>query len=284
MPKNRSVILKKGKSNHLKSWLLKDKTINPLLNKIRSRFPIGTRQYFAGLWDGDGHQRLRIHKGQYKTLQCSLELAENGCEPVLELSKIFDLSVRYKKSKHPTCQPSYAVDLSGPKGKMFLLCMQPYLIEKHEPVYKILLEMGCPEKMLIKDLTFSWPYLAGYADAEGNYTMRLTHYKLKNGKKGSSYKFRFMLTSNNFTSLTFIKNKIMEEGFTFIKDYVSRYENVTPREGRHPERWKPTLDIQVGGGVKELARFYKNFYRYALIEKKREVMNKTMEYSQLIYR
>ena len=286
LPKRASVILKKSKSNNLSSWLLKDRTINPLLNQIKLRFPIETRQYFAGFWDGDGYQGLRYHKKQSKskTLHCQLELAEKGCEPVLELSKIFDLTVTYKKPRHKNHQPSYAVHLSGPKGKMFLLLIQPYLIEKHEQVYKILLEMGCPEKMLITEKTFSWPYLAGYADAEGNYTMKLHHYKQKHGRVGSTYKFRFMLTSNDFKSLTFIKNKIIEKGFKFIKDYIKRYKNVSPREHRHPERWKPTLDIQLGGGSKELARFYKNFYQYALIEKKREVINKTIEYSHLIFR
>ena len=36
--------------------------------------------------------------------------------------------------------------------------------------------------------------------------------------------------------------------------------------------------------LEDLTRFYKNFYQYALIEKKRKAMEKTMEYSQLIYR
>ena len=52
-----SVIIKKSKSNNLRSWSLKDGTINPLFHKIKSQFPIPARQYFAGIWDGDGYQR-----------------------------------------------------------------------------------------------------------------------------------------------------------------------------------------------------------------------------------
>ena len=44
----KEMILKKGKSNFLRSWRLKDGTINPLLDQIKSRFPIPVRQYFAG--------------------------------------------------------------------------------------------------------------------------------------------------------------------------------------------------------------------------------------------
>ena len=69
---------------------------------------------------------------------------------------------------------------------------------------------------------FSWPYLAGYADAEGYYQDKLRHQKAKrkNGSEyiGSSYCFGFVLTSNDIPSLTFIKERLMEAGYKFNKD------------------------------------------------------------------
>ena len=280
----KSECIKKSKSNSLRSWRLKDGTVNPLLYKIKSQFPISTRQYFAGVWDGDGYQRIRKRK-----IDLALEMAQSGCEPVLMLSKIFDLSIVYRKREgelYKNCQPTYVVTLSGPKAEMFMLLIYPYLIENRSLIRKILLERRCPENLLEKGLQFSWPYLAGYADAEGSYMMKLRHekQKRKNGYTiSSSYKFRFILTSNDFTSLTFIKNKIIERGFKFRKDYVKRYENVK-RKNRNPEKWNLTLDVALRGGPVELSRFYKNFCHYYLIKKKKDIMEKTMEYSQLIHR
>jgi hypothetical protein len=287
----REMILKKSKSNNLRSWRLKDGIINPLFYEIKDNFPIPTRQYFAGIWDGDGHQRNKqLSNRPYKTLRLCLDMAENGNEPVLMLSKIFDLSLDYvtrKGEKYKNYQPSYRVHLGGPKAEMFMLLIYPYLIENRSLVREILLERKCPENLLKEGLQFSWPYLAGYADAEGYYEMRLHHEKCKR-KNGyrivSSYKFRFNLTSNDFESLKFIKQQIIDKGFQFRKDHIDTYEKVKKRKGRSPENWKPTLRVDMGGGPKELSRFYKNFYQYVLIKKKRNSMNKTMEYSQLIYR
>ena len=287
----REMIIKKGKSNYLRTWLKKDGSLKPLFYEILARFPIAVRQYFAGIWDGDGYQRNRqLSNSSYKTLGLCLDMAENGNEPVLMLSQIFDLTLDYvtrKGEKYKNYQPSYRVHLGGPKAEMFMLLIYPYLIENRSLIRKLLLERGIPERLLKDPLTFSWPYLAGYADAEGYYEMRLYHAKCKrkNGYRiASSYKFRFNLTSNNFKSLKFIKQQIIDRGFKFRKESIETYEKVKKREGRSPENWKPTLKVDMGGGPKELTRFYKNFYQYALIEKKRKAMEKTMEYSQIIYR
>ena len=270
---------------------MKDGTVNPLFHKIKSRFPIPVRQYFAGIWDGDGYQRnTKKANRPNKILQLCLDMAENGKEPVLMLAKIFDLTIRYvtrKGERYKNSQPSYRVDLGGPKAEMFMLLVYPYLIENRSLIRKFLLERKCPENLLEEGLQFSWPYLAGYADAEGYYEMRLYHAKCKR-KNGyaisSSYKFRFNLTSNDFKSLKFIKQQIIDRGFKFQMDHIGTYEKVKGKKGQNPKNWKPTLRVDMGGGPKELTRFYKNFYQYALIEKKRKAMEKTMEYSQLIYR
>tara|TARA_R100000008_G_scaffold80226_1_gene62481 strand:- start:65 stop:904 length:840 start_codon:yes stop_codon:yes gene_type:complete len=277
-----SFIIRKSKSNNLRSWSLKDGTINPLFHKIKSQFPIPARQYFAGIWDGDGYQRNRARSNRpTKTLELSLEMAENGKEPVLMLAKIFDLTIRYctrKGEKYKNYQPTYKVSLSGPKGEMFMLLIYPYLIENKSFIRKFLLERKCPENFLKADLQFSWPYLAGYADAEGHYVMKLRHdkQKRKNGYAiSSSYKFKFNLSSNDFESLRFIKQQIINKGFHFRKDDVAIYNNI---------KWNPTLRVNLKGGPVEHSKLYKNFYMYSLISKKKKIMEKTMEYARIIHR
>ena len=217
-------------------------------------------------------------------------MAENGKEPVLMLAKIFDLTIRYctrKGEKYKNYQPTYKISLSGPKAEMFMLLIYPYLIENKSFIRKFLLERECPERLLEENLQFSWPYLAGYADAEGSYHMKLTHskHKRKNGYGISSgYKFRFNLCSNDFESLRFIKQQIINRGFKFRKEEMENYKNAKKREGTNPEKWNPTLKINLKGGPVEHSRFYKNFYIYSLISKKKKVMEKTMEYARIIYR
>jgi len=291
LEKKKQVIIKQSKSNNLRNWILKDGTINPLFHEIKDNFPIPARQYFAGIWDGDGYQRnTKKPDRPSKILQLCLDMAENGKEPVLMLAKIFDLTIRCvtrKGEKYKNYQPSYIIDLGGPKGEMFLLLIYPYLIENRSIVREILLERKCPENFLKADLQFSWPYLAGYADAEGSYHMKLTHSKQKR-KKGyaisSSYKFRFNLCSNDFESLRFIKQQIINRGFKFRKEDIHTYKNTKKREGRNPEKWRPTLHIYLKGGPVEHSKLYKNFFMYSLIKKKKDIMEKTMEYARIIYR
>jgi hypothetical protein len=274
------MIIKKSKSSNLRSWTLKDGAINPLFHEIKNKFSITARQYFAGIWDGDGYQRnTKKANRPSKTLELCLEMAENGKEPVLMLARIFDLTIRYvtrKGEKYKNYQPSYKISLSGPKAEMFMLLVYPYLIENKSIMKKILLERSCPKNVLSDNKTFSWPYLAGYADAEGHYLMKLRHtkQKRKNGYAiSSNYKFRFNLSSNDFESLKFIRQQIIDKGFKFRKENVSVYKNIN---------WNPTLRTDLKGGPAEHSRFYKNFYMYSLIKKKKDIMEKTMEYSKII--
>ena len=81
---------KESKSKNLRSWSLKDGTINPLFHKIKSQFPYSTarRDIWSGIWDGDGYQRNTATKAidTNKTLKLCLDMAENGKEPVLMLA------------------------------------------------------------------------------------------------------------------------------------------------------------------------------------------------------
>ena len=290
------MIVKKSKSTNLRSWKLKDGTIRPLFYEIKKRFPVFLRQYFAGIWDGDGYQSNAIDrrplKGGGRKLQLTLQMSESGSEPVLKLAEIFDLTLRYGQrlqDKYCNYQPTYTIDLGGPKGELFMLCIYPYCIENRNIIREILEQRKCIDKdYLDRRAQFSWPYLAGYADAEGYYQAKLRHQKAKrkNGSEyiGSSYCFGFVLTSNDIPSLTFIKERLMEAGYKFNKDYIQRYQNTKSRVGRKPETWKPTLQIKIGGGPVALSKFYKNFYMYSLIKKKQKVMRRTIDYSRLIHR
>ena len=182
---------------------------------------------------------------------------------------------------------TYIVDLAGPKAELFLLFIYPFVVFRRPSIRKILLARGIPERLLKASITFSWPYLAGFADAEGTYDMALRHEKVQR-KKGmmisSSYKFCFRLPNTDFSSLDFIKNKIIEAGFEFRKDLVSHYTGKTNHQHGNPENWNPCKTITLKGSPVELSRFYKNFYMYSLIKKKNDVMERTMSYSNIIFR
>jgi len=284
------MIIRKSKSSYLRSWLDKDGSLIPLFHQIKAHFPLEARQYYAGCWDGDGYHRNRKKKNRpSKTLSLSLEMAEDGCEPVLQLATLFDLSIRRidrsasGKEKYKNYQPSYTVDIHGPKAIMFLLLIYPYVVFRRPSIRKILLERGIPEENLKDPITFSWPYLAGFADAEGTVTASLRHEKKKRGIT-SSYRFTFQLPNTDFSSLEFIKNKIIEAGFKFRKDFVNHHKGKTKTRYGNPDNWNPCKVITLAGGPVEMSRFYQNFYRYSLIKKKKDLMERTMSYSNIIYR
>ena len=287
------MILRKSKSNNLRTWLKKDGSLKPLFYEIKDRFPLAERQYYGGCWDGDGYHRTHHKKNRKnKYIDLALEMAEDGCEPVFKLAEIFDLSVyarsKRKGEKYKNYQRSYTANLGGPKAEMFLLLVYPFIVFRRPSIRKILLERGVPERLLKDPITFSWPYLAGFADAEGTPSMRLYHEKIKN-KIYSTYKARFTLPNNDFASLSFIKDKIIEAGFKFRKDYISHHdkkpitENMRLR-GANPKNWKPGKTIAVAGGAKELGRLYENIIDFSLIKKKKDIMKKTMRYKDIFWR
>lgn len=290
------MIIKKSKSAHLRSWIGKDGKIIPLFYKIKAKFPLEARQYYGGSWDGDGYHRLRQkRKHGRKHIDLTLEMAEDGCEPVLKLAHIFDLSIVYIKrsgKKYKNYQPTFRCTLAGLKAEMFLLLTYPFIVFRRPSVRKLLLERGIPEKFLTDPISFSWPYLAGFADAEGTPYMKL-HHETRKFKKGprtySNYSFRFSIPNNDFSSLDFIKNKIIEAGFNFRKDYIHHYDKVPITQrmrlaGGNPANWKPCKTIYVAGGPAELSQFYENFYNYSLIKKKKNIMRRTMNYNSLMSR
>ena len=155
------MIIKKSKSPHLRTWFEKDGSLKPIFYEIKARFPIEDRQYYGGSWDGDGYHRNRQKKNRKnKNLAITLEMAQDGCEPVLKLAHIFDLSIRCVdraasgKEKYKNYQRTYVVDLGGPKAEMFLLLIYPYVVFRRPSIRKILLARGIPEKLLKASITF----------------------------------------------------------------------------------------------------------------------------------
>ena len=287
------MIVRKSKSSHVRTWFNKDGSLIPLFWEIKKRFPLAERQYFGGCWDGDGyHRNTRKKNSTKKYISINLEMAEDGCEPVFKLAELFDLSIycRPKRNgiKYKNYQPAYTTGLSGMKAEIFLFFIYPHVIFRRPSIRKILLERGIPERLLKDPITFSWPYLAGFADAEATPVMKLRHAKIKN-KIYSSYRANFTIPNNDFVSLTFIKNKIMEAGFKFRKDSIRHHNHVKVSKsmrarGANPKNWSPSKTIGVAGGPKELSRFYKNIIDFSLIKRKKDIMKKTMRYKSLFWR
>ena len=287
------MIIKKSNSRYLRTWLEKDGSLKPLFWEIKKRFPLEERQYYGGCWDGDGcHEHRQKKNGATKHLYISLEMAQDGCEPVFKLAHIFDATVfarsKRKGKRYENYQRGFTAGLAGPKAEMFLLFIYPHVVFRRPSIRKILLERGVPPRLLKDPITFSWPYLAGFADAEATVAMRLRHEKIKD-KIHSTYRATFTIPNTDFASLTFIKNKIMEAGFKFRKDHIKHYHDTIVGEaqqarGANPKNWSPCKVISVSGGAKELSRLYENIIDFSLIKKKKDLMEKTMRYKSLFWR
>ena len=277
--KTKCIVIRRSSSNNFRGW-------NDVVASMAKNFSVSSRKYFAGMTDGDGTLHLHPRKNRPNPcLRIGLELRHDHAEPVLKLAEIFDLTISkkiYLKKKGNT-QPTLKVELSGIKGKVFLLSIYPYLLERKDKARKVLLDLDCSEEYLPKERQFSFEYLAGYTDAEGTVNFSLRHDKKKTGIITSSYRQYYLLTSNNSGHLQFIKKNLIDLGFDhFRKDYIKTYTNTKKREGRSPEKWKNTSVVSLGGSPTQLSKFYKNVEPFMLIKHKKENMQHTMTYDKII--
>ena len=278
MKKTKTITIRTSSTKSLKD-------VEGISKWMGKNFNVEDRQYFGGMIDGDGCIRLRKKNQKFNELEIVLELRYDHAEPVYKLAELFDLSI-FKKSHliKKNTQPSVAVRIYGVKAKLFLMCIYPYLLEKKEKCKKLLLEIGCPEKHLPKKREFSLEYLAGYTDAEGCITFKLTHNKIKNtGNICSSYKHQYKLSSNDLEHLQYIKKNLIDLGFDhFQADYILDYKNVKEGRNRNPRKWKPTGNISLGGTHKLLSKFYKEIEPLLLIKNKKDNMKSTIRYTRII--
>jgi len=249
---------------------------------IAKNFSVSDRKYFAGMIDGDGS--FHISTSNSKKLRIGLELRHDHAEPVVKLAELFDLTIsKFFRLNQKNTQPSLKIELSGIKAKLFLYAIYPYLLEKKDRAREALLALVCPEEYLQDEKQFSFEYLAGYTDAEGCVHFRLNHEKTKIGNICSHYRQYFQLTSTDNAHLQFIKQQLINLGFDhFRKDYIGTYENVKKTEGRNPEKWKPRIDISLGGSPTQLSKFYKNVEPFMLIKHKKDNMRHTITYDKII--
>ena len=278
--KTRSNTIRESKSKHLRSMLDKEGNVLPLFKEIMDKFTEDDRAYYAGMIDGDGTIILTQPKNRpNKKLRVSLELKEVNAEPVIELAKLFDISISrkiYNEAKNT--KPSLKCEFGRVKSILFLFMLYPYLLEKKLTAKNVLQYCGCPDEHLMNDKKFSYAYLAGYTDAEGCIKFTLRHQK---GWKGrgitSSYKSSYTLTSNDFGHLSYIKQQLENKGYKFNKDYIQKYENLSYKR----EKWSPTRNIMIGGW-EQLSKLYESLLKYSKINNKRNLMKKTREYHYLI--
>ena len=274
----KTTIVRLSSSLHFKGW-------NETIGLITKNFSTSDRKYYAGMTDGDAHISSRTLKNRPNArLLIQLELRHDHAEPILKLAELFDLTIskRVRLDKKNT-QPSLRIEFGGIKAKIFLFSIYPYLLEKKEKAGAVLISFGCPEKHLPRERQFSFEYLAGYTDAEGTITFRLSHDKMKSGNTTSYYQMRYELTNNDNAHLQFLKKSLIDLGFNhFTKDYLNTYKNIKKRKGTNPEKWKPTTHILLGGGPARLSSFYKNIEPFILIKHKKDNMLATIKYNDII--
>ena len=122
--KTKCIVIRRSSSNNFRGW-------SDVVASMAKNFSVSSRKYFAGMTDGDGTLHLHPRKKNASCLRIGLELRHDHAEPVLKLAEIFDLTISkkiYLKKKGNT-QPTLKVELSGIKGKVFLLSIYPYLLE-----------------------------------------------------------------------------------------------------------------------------------------------------------
>ena len=278
--KTTSNTIRESKSKNLRSMLDKEGNVLPVFKEIMDKFTEDDRAYYAGMIDGDGTIILTQPKNRpNKKLRVSLELKEINAEPVIELARLFDISVSrkvYNAAKNT--EPSLKCEFGRVKSILFLFMIYPYLLEKKLTAKNVLQYCGCPDEHLMNDKKFSYAYLAGYTDAEGSIKFKLRHQKGWKGKGiTSSYNCLYILTSNDFGHLSYIKQKLENKGYKFNKDYVQKYENSSYKR----EKWNPTRNIMIGGW-EQLSKLYESLLKYSKINNKRNLMKKTREYHYLV--
>ena len=278
--KTKSNLIRESKSKNLRSMLDKEGNILPVFKDIMDKFTEDDKAYYAGMIDGDGSIIYQQPKDRpNKKLRVALELKEINAEPVMELANLFDISVSRKIYNIDTnTEPSLKCEFGRAKAELFLFMIYPYLLEKKLTAKNVLQRNGCPSEHLTNDKKFSYAYLAGYTDAEGSIRFRLNHQKGWKGKGiTSSYNCLYILTSNDFGHLSYIKQQLENKGYKFNKDYVQKYENSNYKR----EKWNPTRNIMIGGW-EQLSKLYESLLKYSKINNKRNLMKKTREYHYLI--
>ena len=278
--KTTSNTIRESKSKNLKSMLDKEGNILPIFKEIMDKFTEDDKAYYAGMIDGDGSIILTKPKNRpTKKLRIVLELKEVNAEPVIELAKLFDISVSrkiYNAAKNT--EPSLKCEFGRVKSILFLFMIYPYLLEKKLTAKSVLQYCGCPDEHLMNDKKFSYAYLAGYTDAEGHIRFKLRHQKGWKGKGiTSSYNCLYILSSNDFGHLSYVKQQLEDRGYKFNKDFVHKYKNSSYK--RH--KWNPTKNIMMGGWD-QLDSLYQSLLKYSKINNKRNLMKKTREYHHLI--
>ena len=273
---SKNKIIRLGTTRHLTKMTDENNELLPIFKKIKTNFSVALKKYYAGMIDGDGSITKEDKKNKRKKLYCKLELTEDAALPVTELADIFDLSVSKRVrsgEKYKNTKPTLMITIAGLKGKLFLINIYPYMLEKKEECKTSLISAGCPkhffEDPFMEYRKFSYEYLAGYTDAEGHIGVYLS--------KKSSYFFFYSLTSTNFKQINFISKNLKKDGFK-IKIRTDDYKRT--KDGIE-KTYKTSYQLHVKGGHKDKVKLYNKLLPFMKMENKIKKMKNTIKYNEI---
>jgi len=253
-----------------------DGHLHPFYKKLLANFELEEIQYYAGMMDGDGSFALDTRKGKIKPLiKMQINLTEEAAEPIIQLADKLDCTLsriefseeyKIKNPSRRNTKPWYYLAIPKQKAWFFLYLIYPYLLEKKETAkklfmykYKDFLETNNESK--IHQRQFSYPYLAGYADAEGSY-----QYKLIKGK----FNFAFRISSTNIGHIDYIGNTLLKLGYPVNLSKVNKIH-------LYGKRVKDQKNVNVAS-LQGLKKLYKNLMPFAKIKRKLRAMSMTCFY------
>lgn len=239
---------------------------HPYWIDILQNFDIEDIQYYAGLMDGDGN----FGYAKEGNIRMQISLTEEAAEPIIELAEKLDCTlsrIEYSKEykiKNPcraNTKPWYYLSIPKQKAWFFLLLIYPYLLEKKERAKSMLADrfidfLEC-QLRLQHQRRFSFPYLAGYADAEG-------HYKYKYNKGIKRFTFAFKIYSTDIGHIDYVGLQMAKLGFPIS------YSKIT----RHRLSTKPAKGI-ILTGLENLRKLYRKLLPFGKIKRKKRAMTMT---------
>ena len=257
-----------------------DGHLHPFYRELLANFEPEEIQYYAGLMDGDGSFALTTKGGKINPLiKMQISLTEEAAEPIIQLADKLDCTLskiefseeyKIKNPRRRNTKPWYYLAIPKQKAWFFLYLIYPYLLEKKEAAkklfmyqYKDFLETGGESRFHQRQ--FSYPYLAGYADAEGYYK-----YKLNKGKSKNKFAFVFKLTSTDIGHMDYLGNTLLKLG------YNVKLSKITPKH-LNGKRVKDQKTISLVG-LQDLQKLYKHLMPFAKIKRKKRAMSMTCFY------
>jgi hypothetical protein len=260
----------KREKKHPPLVLKKDGSLSSFYRKILSRFEPEEIQYYAGLMDGDGSIGWNSHNS--KTIRLQINLTEEAAEPLFELAEKLDIPLSRSevteefKKERKNDKPCINLNIYREKAWFFLLLIYPYLLEKKEKGKELLITkfrgfLDCHQRRM-HQRHFSFPYLAGYSDAEGHFKYK---YKQKEG-----FNFGYIVHSTAIGHIDYLGEQLCRLG------YRVNYSKVYKKTNR-----KPSKKISITN-LLDLKKLYEELIPFVKIKRKKRAMTMTNFYTNYL--